>query len=233
MGKFSTYGMTGIGVAAAIGFVLALAALNSNQPNPELAQLLVETQQPNAVSSFFFDQGQAADERALAGESALQPMQQTQSAGAADSSQKDMAVLQQDRQESMPILSSVIAINGTNGEVISEVAQDSRFALGKPVFIQAHFTNPIESDILDHTLIMTLSWSGTGDSGQPASENLVEAANFRGDIRANGNVNLEFYWNPDIEDKYVLHLFSLSPSELSERSAAVPILSIAIQGVHE
>lgn len=231
MGKFSTYGMTGIGVAAAIGFVLALAALNSSQPNPELAQLKIETQ-PNAVSSFFFDQ-QAADERALAGESALQPMQQNESAGAADSSEKDMAVLQQEGQEVQPDLSSVIAVNGTNGEVISEVAQDSRFALGKPVFIRAHFTNPSESDILDHTLVMTLSRSGTGDSGQPASENLVEAANFRGDIGANGNVNLEFYWNPDIEDDYVLHIFSLTQSELSERTSAEPILSISIQGVHE
>ena len=224
--------MTGIGVAAAIGFVLALAALNSSQPNPELAQLQVETQ-PNAVSSFFFDQDQAADERALAGESALQPMQQNESAGAADSSQKDMAVMQQEGQELRPVLSSVVAVNGTNGEVISEVAQDSRFALGKPVFILAHFTNPSESDILDHTLVMTISRSGTGDSGQPASENLVEAANFRGDIGANGNVNLEFYWNPDIEDDYVLHIFSLTQSELSERTSAEPIFSISIQGVHE
>jgi len=231
MGKFSTYGMTGIGVAAAIGFVLALAALNSNQPNPELAQLQVETQ-PNAVSSFFFDQ-HAVDERALAGESALQPMQQNESAGTADSSQNDMAILQQDAQELRPVLSSVVAVNGTNGEVISEVAQDSRFALGKPVFIQTHFTNPSESDILDHTLVMTLSRSGIGDSGQPASENLVEAANFRGDIGANGNVNLEFYWNPAIEDDYVLHIFSLTQSELSERTSVEPIFSISIQGVHE
>lgn len=225
--------MTGIGVAAAIGFVLALAALNSNQPNPELAQLKVETHQPNAVSSFFFDQNQAADELALAGESALQPTQQNESAGAADSSQKDMAVLQQEVKELRPVLSSIVAVNGTNGEVISEAAQDSRFALGEPMFIRALFTNPSESDILDHTLIMTLSRSGIGDSGQPASKNLVEAANFRGDIGANGNVNLEFYWNPDIEDNYVLHIFSLSPSELSERTSAEPIRSISIQGVHE
>jgi hypothetical protein len=233
MGKFSTYGMTGIGVAAAIGFVLALAALNNNQPNPELSQLKVETIQPNAVSSFFFDQDQAADERALAGESALQPMQQNESAVEADSSQKDMAVLQQEVKELRPVLSSIVAVNGTNGEVISEAAQDSRFALGEPMFIRALFTNPSKSDILDHTLIMTLSRSGIGDSGQPASKNLVEAANFRGDIGANGNVNLEFYWNPDIEDNYVLHIFSLSPSELSERTSAEPIRSISIQGVHE
>jgi len=224
MGKFTTYGMTGIGVAAAIGFVFVLAALNSNQPSPELAQLRAETQ-PGAVSSFFFDQ-QPGEERAIAGASNLAPMQQNESAAPADSSQKDMATLQQETNEMRPMLSSVIAVDGTNGDVISEVVQDSRFALGKPVFIQAHFTNPSESDIMDHTLVMTLSRSGTSDS-------LVEAANFRGDIGANGNVNLEFYWNPQIEGRYMLHIFSLTAAELSDRSATDPGLSISIQGVAE
>ena len=227
MGKFSTYGMTGIGVAAAIGFVFALAVLNNSQNvgTPELAHLKVETQ-PGAVSSFFFDQDQNADERALAGASDSQPMQQEESAGAADSSQTDMATLQQEGQELRPALISVVAFNGTNGEVMSDVVQDSRFALGKPVFIQARFTNPSESDMVDHTLVMTLSRSGSSD-------NLLEAANFRGDIRANGNVNLEFYWNPDIEGTYMLNIFSLTPTELSDMSSAEPLFSISIEGLQE
>lgn len=69
-------------------------------------------------------------------------------------------------------------------------------ALGKTFFIQAHFTNPNEKDVPDHTLVMTLAHNGTGGDAaeQPASDDnmLVQTASFRGDISANENVDLEF-----------------------------------------
>jgi hypothetical protein len=49
-----------------------------------------------------------------------------------------------------PTLSSLVSVNGTTGEVITEVVPGSLFALGKPFFIQAHFTNPNEKDVPDH-----------------------------------------------------------------------------------
>lgn len=221
--------MAGVGIAAAIGFVFALTVLNTNNhlergsDNPELAQRQVETQ-PGAPSSFFFDQQEP---------SAAQLKQQDGAIGA-DSSQQEMAVLQQEATELRPILSSVIAVNGTTGEVISEVMQGSRFALGNPVFIQAHFTNPHETDVMDHTLVMTLARNGSRDEGQPANDTVLEqAANFRGDIGANENVDLEFYWNPDAEGEYALLVFSLTPADLTERNSAEPILSISIHAVSE
>lgn len=54
---------------------------------------------------------------------------------------------------------------------------------------------------------MTLAYNGTGGDAaeQPASDDnmLVQTASFRGDISANENVDLEFYWNPDTEGEYV------------------------------
>jgi hypothetical protein len=98
-------------------------------------------------------------------------------------------------------------------------------------------TNPNEKDVPDHMLVMTLAHNGTGGDAaeQPASDDnmLVQTASFRGDISANENVDLEFYWNPDTEGEYVLVIFSLTPTELSERESSEPILSVSIQAVDE
>jgi hypothetical protein len=69
-------------------------------------------------------------------------------------------------------------------------------------------TNPNEKDVPDHMLVMTLAHNGTGG-------------------------DLEFYWNPDTEGEYVLVIFSLTPTELSERESSEPILSVSIQAVDE
>lgn len=129
----------------------------------------------------------------------------------------------QEAPELRPALSHVIAVNGTSGETIMEVKEDSNFTLGRPVFIQAQFTNPNEADVFDHTLVMTLSRNAGAD------DTLEQAANFRGDIGPDENVNLEFYWNPDMEGGYLLRVFSLTPGDLAGESE--PILSIPLQAV--
>jgi hypothetical protein len=247
VGKYSTYGMAGVGIAAAIGFVFALTVLNSNNnnpintgtDNPEVAQRL-ETQ-PNEASSFFFEQQQQeqepiADGGQQTGDASAQSKERDQAAGS-DLSQQEMTILQQEATDLRPTLSSLVSVNGTTGEVITEVVPGLLFALGKPFFIQAHFTNPNEKDVPDHTLVMTLAHNGTGGDAaeQPASDDnmLVQAASFRGDISANENVDLEFYWNPDTEGEYVLVIFSLTPTELSERESSEPVLSVSIQAVDE
>jgi hypothetical protein len=91
-GKYSTYGMAGVGIAAAIGFVFALTVLNSNNnnpintgtDNPEVAQRL-ETQ-PNEASSFFFEQQQQeqepiADGGQQTGDASAQSKERDQAAG--------------------------------------------------------------------------------------------------------------------------------------------------------
>jgi hypothetical protein len=91
VGKYSTYGMAGVGIAAAIGFVFALTVLNSNNnnpintgtDNPEVAQRL-ETQ-PNEASSFFFEQQQEqepiADGGQQTGDASAQSKERDQAAG--------------------------------------------------------------------------------------------------------------------------------------------------------
>jgi hypothetical protein len=90
VGKYSTYGMAGVGIAAAIGFVFALTVLNSNNnnpintgtDNPEVAQRL-ETQ-PNEASSFFFEQQEQepiADGGQQTGDASAQSKERDQAAG--------------------------------------------------------------------------------------------------------------------------------------------------------
>jgi hypothetical protein len=92
VGKYSTYGMAGVGIAAAIGFVFALTVLNSNNnnpintgtDNPEVAQRLGT--QPNEASSFFFEQQQReqepiADGGQQAGNASAQLKERDQEAG--------------------------------------------------------------------------------------------------------------------------------------------------------
>jgi len=207
--------MAGVGIAAAIGFVFALTILNSNAgtDNPEAAQRLVETQ-PDADSSFFF-----APQAPPAGESTAMK------SGPADL-QQEMSLLQ-DTAEAQPVLSSVIAVDGTTGDVIMEVAPGSQFAMGKPVFIRAQFTNPNETAVLDHTLVMTLTRNSTDNSTL-----LEQAANFHGDIGPGESVDLEFYWNPDTEGEHLLHVFSLTPGNLAQGNSQ-PVLSIPVQAVKE
>lgn len=229
MGKYSTYGMTGVGIAAAIGFVFALTILNSANPldDAKLARH-VETQ-PYGASSFLFDkQDQVARDGEQAGSSDSQLKQQDEAADAS-SSQQEMTLFQETA-ESRPLISSVIAVNGTTGEVIAQVVPGSPFTIGKPYFIQAHFNNPNETAVLDHTVVMILIRNGTAESGLSGTV-LEEAANFRGDIGGNENVNLEFYWNPDVEGDYSLRVFSLTASDLLEGESAEPILAVSIQAV--
>ena len=217
MGKYSTYGMTGVGIAAAIGFVFALTILNNTNPlgtGTEDEELARQTQ-PNADSAFLFQQELSANSDDNAAQKS------------APRSQQEMTMLQQTA-ELRPVLLSVSAVDGTT-EAATEVGPGSRFALGRPYFVQAHFVNPNETAVLDQTLIMTLERNGTGNS---VNGTLLEAANFRGDIGANQNLDLEFYWNPDAEGDYTLLVFSLTPSDLSGGSAE-PILSIPIQAVSE
>jgi hypothetical protein len=226
---------------------LPFTVLNSNNnpidtgtDNPEVAQRL-ETQ-PNEALSFFFEQQQQREQEPIAdggqqtGDASAQSKERDQAAGS-DLSQQEMTILQQEATDLRPTLSSLVSVNGTTGEVITEVVPGLLFALGKPFFIQAHFTNPNEKDVPDHTLVMTLAHNGTGGDAaeQPASDDnmLVQTASFRGDISANENVDLEFYWNPDTEGEYVLVIFSLTPTELSERESGEPILSVPIQAVSE
>ena len=235
VGKYSTYGMAGVGIAAAVGFVFALTILNSNNlvgsggGNPEIAQPMVETQ-PNAASSFLFEQN--ASDRAggeLAASGPALSKQQNEDAAGSNLSQQEMSTFLQESTDLRPSLLSVVSVNGTTGEVISAIDPSSRFDIGKPYFIQAHFINPNDTSVVNHTLVMTLSRNEM--KGSTESSQLVEAANFNGDIDSHEKVNLEFYWNPDKEGQYQLVVFSLTSTDLTSGEAREPIYSVSIGAI--
>lgn len=239
MGTFSTYGMTGIGIAAAIGFVFALTLLNNTNPldtpgidDPELNQLnqrQAETQ-PSAPSSFFLEQQDPIADGESGPDSAVQLTKQQDAPAGADSAQQEMALSQEEAGGLRPILFSLAAINGSSGKVIGEIEPGSQFAIGKPIFIQAHFINPNETEIPDHTLILSLTRIGTIDAVKPPNgPEFEQAANYRGDVGTDGNMKLELYWNPDRAGEYNLQVLSATPADLSETDAIDPILSLTIK----
>lgn len=238
--RYSTYGMAGIGIAAAIGVMFALSILNANVPldmpqndNPQLAQRQVETQ-PSAPSSFFIEQETPA---AVQEEDGAALFSKEQSADTEeDLQQGEMAMLQQEPATDLqPTLSSLTAVNGTSGQVMGEVESGMVFAVGEPAFIRAHFINPTDSEIIDHMIVLSLARNGSEDASQSDTRALSyeSAANFRGDTGASGNVELELYWNPDSEGEYVLFILSLTPASLSEPGATEPLLSVAIRATDE
>src|SRR5688572_20676215 len=164
MGNFSTYGMAGIGIAAAMGFIFALTVLNTTNPldtpqgETELTQREPETQ-PSAPSSFFIEQEKAQDRAARLSED------QSPEAGA-DSSQQEMTLMQRESAELRPRLSSLNAVDGTNGKVIGEVVPGMQFVIGKPIFIQADFVNPNDAEIIDHSIILSIVRNDTREGAE-------------------------------------------------------------------
>jgi hypothetical protein len=258
--SISTYGMVGVGIAAAIGFVFALTILNnSNAPldttqrdGQELAQQRRVETQPAAPSSFLVEQqqqevpptttGQRGEEDGSDSSAARLSKEQSRDTGGADSAgQEETTLLLQEQPaatttESLPALSSLTAVNGTSRQVIGEeVTPGMAFAAGRPVFFKANFVNPSETEIINHTIIMNLARNGSSEASQTdkATMSYERAANFQGDIGANGSVKLELYWNPDIEGEYVLSVLSLAPSDLSDQDSVEPLLSIAIKAKEE
>jgi hypothetical protein len=235
--RYSTYGMAGIGITAGIGFVFALTILNTSVPpdtpqdeNPQL-QRGVETQ-PNAPSPFFIEQ-----ETPAAGQQGQDRAALSKEQSADDSQQGEMAMLQQEPAADLqPTLSLLTAVNGTSGQVMGEVESGMAFALGKPVFVRAHFINPAASEIIDHTIVLGLARNGSEDASQQSDNPALSyerAANFRGDIGASGNVELELYWNPDREGEYTLFVLSLRPGSFSDLEELEPLLSIAVRATDE
>jgi hypothetical protein len=238
MANFSTYGMAGIGIAAAIGFVFALTVLNSSAPldtsqtgSSKLSQRQSETQ-PEGPSSFFLEQDMRLADQQDRSQGSAAPLSKEQSADAGADSPQENALLQEESTELHPSISSVIAVNGTSGQVIGEIVPEMAFAIGEPVFIRVQLINPYESEIADHTIVLSVARSGDEEGPQKAGNGTLSyerVANFRGDIAANGSVALEMYWNPDQEGEYRLLLLSVTSYDLSDPDKIEPILSIPIK----
>ena len=219
MGTFPTYGMAGIGIAAAIGFVFALSFLGNNNGAVDDGQLL--------QSSAPADETQRMAE----------PLADQESGGAGDSSlakdsggetfagpANESAMMQLDLR---PTLVSVVALDNSR-EQIGEVVSDMEFKAGQPVLIQATFANENFDAIGDHFIAMSVRNAEAGETLLLEGGQLEDGANFQGSILPNSTIVLELHWNPQSPGDYKLLLFSATPNDLDTGEGIVPTASVPL-----
>lgn len=213
MGTFPTYGMAGIGIAAAIGFVFALSFLGNNGAinDGEILQSNEPTEQQR-TSEPLADQESGDDASTAAKDSGGE----MESAPAGET-----AMMLTDLR---PTLTSIVALDSSR-EVIVETKPDMEFKVGEPVLIQASFANENPDVISDHFIAMSIRNAGASETLSQADESFEPAANFQGNIAANSSIALELYWTPQRAGNYTLLLFSVTPDDLT---STVPVQPAAI-----
>ena len=218
MGSFPTYGMAGIGIAAAIGFVFALSFLGSNgavdddqilQSNAPIEEQRatepVPDQESGGDASMFAKDSSEAMDSAPAGQSAMMQL------------------------DLRPTLTSIVALDSSR-ELVGEVEPGMEFKAGEPVLIQASFANENLDVISDHFIAMSIRSAGGSETLSQEGEPFDHAANFQGNIAANSSVALELYWAPQNAGDYTLLLFSVTPDDLASTEPIKPeaVISISV-----
>ena len=224
-GLSTIYGMVGIGIAAAIGFVFMLSYMGGNtsidsaKGNPDMIGL-----SSTAPSTFLLHQKTPKDSREMAAQSA------GSDENATPSSQADSSLVMQEAAPSGTLqvrLSTIKALDGITGETIGSVAPHTELKLHKPIFLKAEFANDIDSILPDHVIVLGVSRTAEGASAsyQPEYE---QASTFRGNITANSEIALELYWKPETAGEYAIVVYSIDPKG-SARDQSTAIESIPIR----
>ena len=222
MGKLQTYGMAGIGIAAAIGFVFALSIFSANLGiiNTNLEQSRQEkTNEPtgqkagnNGAAPLF---GKSSDQSASPQEN-LSSNQQVQSS-----------------LDLRPTLESILATDRSR-LISSEINPGMEFEVHKPVLILAKFANQNDGLVKNHTISLNVR-SGVVDynnSSETAKQGQYDqAAYFRGDIAAQSGIELELYWNPDTPGDYTILLSSNTPMDPAPPEQTKPVAIIPVKVV--
>src|SRR5881628_1706076 len=159
MGKLPTYGMAGIGIAGAIGFVFSLSIFSANSGiiNTNLEQSRQEkTNEPT---------GQKAGNNGAAplfGKSTDQPA----------SPQENLSSNQQVQfsLDLRPTLESILATDQSR-LISSEISPGMQFEVHKPVLILAKFANQNDGLVKNHTISLNIrsgvvDYSKTTEQGQ-------------------------------------------------------------------
>jgi hypothetical protein len=218
---FPTYGMAGIGIAAAIGFVFALSFLGSNNGAVDDGQLVqsapADEQQRMAEPLADQKSGEAGDS-SLAKDSGEEAF-----AGPAGESM----MMQLDLR---PTLVSVVALDSSR-EQIGEVTPGTEFKAGQPVLIQATFANENDAIAFDNFVYMSARSADSDDSLSYAAGPNEDSASMQGDIAGNSAVVLELYWNPQSVGEYELLIFLTKGGELANAEAIEPAATIPIKVV--
>lgn len=216
MGTFPTYGMAGIGIAAAIGFVFALSFLVNNGAidDGEILQSNAPTEQQR-TSEPLSDQESGDDASTSAKDSG----------GEMDSAPAGQTAMM--LTDLRPTLTSIVAMDSSR-EVIGEIEPGMEFKVGEPVLIQASFANENPDVISDHFIAMSIRNAGGSETLSQDGEPFEHAANFKGNIAANSSIELELYWTPQRAGNYTLLLFSVTPADLTSTVPVQPAARIPI-----
>ncbi len=204
MATFPAYGMAGIGIAAAIGFVFALTLLSSNPAvNPEL------TNQPQDDATSF---RQASEPDSSAKEKSNTSELVDGEGGSAQ------LMMQQDGGINVPpALASITALDAGTGQLIGEVAPGMVLDANQTVIIRANFVN--QNAVANHLITLAISKNDTYNSQSVYDK----AANLRGNIGADSNLMLELYWNPSTAGGYTVILLTTDADGSEEPIAEIPI----------
>ncbi|HKU49924.1 MAG TPA: hypothetical protein VJP79_08240 [Nitrososphaera sp.] len=237
--NFSTYGMVGVGIAAAIGFVFALSFFggNSNNNNNNGGGVVDDGQLLQQQKSTPADQQRAAepptaDRQEQGGEASLfaknngseEMTANSEPAGSINSSMMQADI--------RPTLGSVAALDAKNREVIGEVKAGMEFQVGKPVLVQVSFSNDNEAISYDDFITITIRSGSAGtDLSSVVEEPYEDSTTMQGAIPGYNSVVLELYWVPQSADDYNLLIFSTKSGELASSDTIEPVSVIPIKGV--
>lgn len=215
MGTFPTYGMAGIGIAAAIGFVFVLSFLSSNNGAVDDGQL-----QSSAPAD---EQARMAEPLAdqEAGDTSMQAKNVPEEG--AESAPAGSAMMTMD---ASPVLSSVVALDASR-ELIGEVVPGTEFKVGQPVILQISISSQSESITHGNSVTMGIR-DISAEQGQAQPVPFVGAAHMQGDIAPNNSALLELYWTPARAGDYDLLVYLggpelTAPDEAIEPASAIPI----------
>jgi len=219
LAKFANYGMAGIGIAAAIGFVFALSVASNNNA---LLTGSVPAQQSTAPYSTMTPkiQPQPDNTSTPSGEGTAAKMA---------ASNESFADSQTARTDLRLTLTSVVALNAISREIISVVTPQTEFKLGAPVFIQANLANGNENEISQQTVVVRVnSYNGNNslaaDTAQNSgNENIVI---FKGDVAKGANISLDLYWKPSRAGEFTILVFSNTPED---SASTAPIATIPVR----
>jgi hypothetical protein len=213
------YGMVGVGIVAAIGFVFALSYLSpsggssnqtpiSEQPSPSIFSL----KHDNSLQPLSTDNN--SEERANIFSSprdqgAAKKME-TSGINESDSSSDGDGLT----------LTSLVALTISH-EIISEINNDMEFKVGVPVFLHANLQNPDVNARSNLTIIIDVK-----PRGQITNESIAE---FHGDINTGSNIAIETYWQPTSKGDYVITVYMMSVEKMASSVPVAPTIIVPVK----
>jgi len=243
MNTYKTYGMAGIGIAVAIGFVFSLTIL-SNNIGPGI-NLQNDNTGPGSSSDLQRQTTLPSNDSGSGLSTFANQRQETSTGlGASGANLPESAQLMskaENESASAPLMLTSITVSNENRQLIGDLVPDMKFDLNHPVFIDTSFANNNVRDVIDHKITMILRKvtddKDMSDTRSGSSSNVTNSNNeyplprqdedvtskriqpddqittFRGNVSANSMVELQLLWTPNQPGQYDLILFSMTSAD--------------------